>query len=68
MWYSSYMKIHLITVDDWVAVYKDGEQVWSNHSCPLAAGLEALGIEFTEDRPDEEEGFDEVTWSPPDSV
>jgi hypothetical protein len=41
------MKIDLRTCDDWVAVYKDGKLVWSNHSCPLEEGLEALGIEYT---------------------
>jgi hypothetical protein len=41
------MKIEILTADDWVAVYKDGERVWNNHSCPLEAGLEALGIPYT---------------------
>jgi len=38
--------IEIRAVDDWVAVYKDGKQVWGNHSCPLTEGLEALGIPF----------------------
>lgn len=42
------MKIDLLTADDWVAVYKDGTKVWENHSCPLAEGLTALGIDFEE--------------------
>lgn len=40
------MKIVVRQCDDWVAVYKDGEKVWDNHSCPITEGLRALGIEF----------------------
>lgn len=40
------MQIEIRETDDWIAVYKDGEKVWDNHSCPLRQGLEALGIEF----------------------
>jgi hypothetical protein len=47
------MRIQIRTADDWVAVYKDGERVWDNHSCPLAEGLCALGIPF------EAEDFDD---------
>lgn len=33
---------------DWISVYRDGNKVWDNHSCPLQEGLKALGIEFEE--------------------
>ena len=42
------MKITIRDCDDWVAVYKDGQKVWENHSCSISDGLEALGIEFEE--------------------
>lgn len=45
------MSVPSITIrgcDDWVAVYKDGVKVWSNHSCSIKDGLEALGIPFEE--------------------
>lgn len=40
------MDIEIRSCDDWVAIYKDGQQVWQNHSCSIHDGLEALGIEF----------------------
>lgn len=40
------MSITIRQADDWVAVYKDGQKVLENHSCPLRDGLEALDIEF----------------------
>lgn len=42
------MKITILDAydGDWIAVYKDGEKVYENHSCQLHEGLEALGIEF----------------------
>lgn len=54
------MSIVLRTVDDWIAVYKDGEKVWENHSCHIAEGLRALGISFDNQRLDEDPkyGFD----------
>lgn len=55
------MTIVIREVDDWIAVYKDGECVWENHSCPLVQGLEALGIEFERQSLDEDPqyGFDQ---------
>lgn len=48
--------ITLVQVDDWVAVYnEDGKKVWSNHSCGLKEGLEALGIPFRVLSPEEED-------------
>lgn len=40
------MSITIRACDDWVAMYKDDEKVWENHSCPLREGLEVLGIVF----------------------
>lgn len=40
------MEIEIRSCDDWVAIYKDGERVWQNHSCSIREGLEALGIVF----------------------
>jgi hypothetical protein len=40
------MKITIRHCDDWIAVYKDGQKVWENHSCSIRDGLEALGIDF----------------------
>jgi hypothetical protein len=42
----AHMRIQVRTCDDWIAVYKNGERVWSTHSCPLTEGLRALGIDF----------------------
>lgn len=47
-------------VDDWIAVYKDGEMVYQNHSCPLTEGLLALGIEFKHDYRDYYNPFESV--------
>lgn len=39
--------IVLREVDDWVAVYKDGERVYEGHSVTPWMLLEVLGIEHT---------------------
>lgn len=49
--------ITIRSVDDWIAVYKNGRKVWENHSCGLREGLLALGIGF--DDVDLEEDYDE---------
>lgn len=41
------VKIHLAECDDWIAVYKDGQKVYENHSVDPRTLLEALGIPFT---------------------
>lgn len=40
------MVVEIRHADDWIAVYKNGEKVWENHSCGIREGLRALGIEF----------------------
>lgn len=59
------MRIQIREVDDWVAVYKDGEKVWENHSCTLVEGLRQLGIPF--DHTYYEDGeYDSVVAALPD--
>lgn len=53
-------EINIRTVDDWIAVYKNGYKVWENHSCGIREGLDALCIPFVD------ENFD-LDDSDPDS-
>lgn len=74
------MQINIRQCDDWIAVYKDGHQVWANHSCPLTEGLEALGIPFDYldlydeiddlgNLPDGSDPFpDDIVFEPPEGI
>ena len=59
-------EIVIRSVDDWVAVYKNGRKVWENHSCGIHEGLEALGIPFEniDLDADYDEGCDPLTFFP----
>lgn len=59
------MNIDIRSCDDWVAVYKNGRKVWENHSCGLREGLEALGIDFSDEEMEVDEYGDTSDGSDP---
>lgn len=40
------MNIEIRHCDDWIAVYRDGNKVYENHSCSIRDGLDALEIPY----------------------
>lgn len=52
------MSIAIVTADDWVGVYKDGQLVFSGHSVSLREGLRCLGIEHRSWEQEPPEGCD----------
>jgi len=49
------MDIFIAETDDWIAVYRDGEKVWENHSITGQRMLEVLDINFNSKWFDNEE-------------